>query len=203
MTEAPTERDLAQVRSGDSRALDALVERHLPALRAFVRLSSGPALRAYESSSDLVQSVCREVIRDAAALEWQGDAAFRQWLFQHAERKIRSRVRYLNAEKRDHRRRIHAGTAGDADARLNDCYASICSPSQHAEAREELERLERAFELLTEQEREIILYARVVGLSAAALGERIGQTPHYARTLLSRAVARLATLLDRPRPSSA
>lgn len=42
---------------GDRAALDALVVRFLPELRAFVRLRAGPALREWESTSDIVQSV--------------------------------------------------------------------------------------------------------------------------------------------------
>ncbi|MCA8975247.1 MAG: hypothetical protein KDC98_11025, partial [Planctomycetes bacterium] len=56
-------RDLVDSAShGDPQAVEELLVRHLPRLRAFVRLRSPFALRARESCSDLVQSVCREVI---------------------------------------------------------------------------------------------------------------------------------------------
>ena len=52
-------RDLVDKASrGDAVAVDALLERHLPALHAFVRLhAEGDAIVARESRSDLVQSV--------------------------------------------------------------------------------------------------------------------------------------------------
>ena len=46
---------------GDARAIDSLLEQHLPRLRAFVRLRMGPEFRAKESASDLVQSSCEWV----------------------------------------------------------------------------------------------------------------------------------------------
>jgi DNA-directed RNA polymerase specialized sigma24 family protein len=53
---------------GDQLAIEALLERHLPGLRAFVRLRAGPAVRTRESTTDVVQSACREVL---AHFDWQ------------------------------------------------------------------------------------------------------------------------------------
>ena len=80
--------------SGDGAAMDRLLERHLPALRAFVRLRAGPAVAEHESNSDLVQSVCREVLEGAGAFEYRGEAAFKSWLFTTALRKIVEKDRY-------------------------------------------------------------------------------------------------------------
>lgn len=60
----------------DSRAVDDLLVRHLDALHAFVRLRAGVARRPRESSSDLVQSTCREVLADVGNYRFQGEAAF-------------------------------------------------------------------------------------------------------------------------------
>src|SRR5258705_6880905 len=67
--------------AGDRAALDELVVRHVDGLRAFVRLRVGPELRARESSSDLVQSVCREVLQDARRFQHAGESAFKSWLY--------------------------------------------------------------------------------------------------------------------------
>ena len=61
--------------SRDPVAIDHLLERHLPALRAFVRLRAGPTVARNESSSDVVQSVCREILMGAGRFEYQGEAA--------------------------------------------------------------------------------------------------------------------------------
>ena len=61
---------------GDTPALDSLLARHLPGLRAFIRLRSPKAVRDKESSSDLAQSVCREALERMDAFEYRGEAAF-------------------------------------------------------------------------------------------------------------------------------
>ena len=181
---------------GDSAALDALIERHLPALRAFVRLRSGPVVRAKESCSDLVQSVCREILEDAGAFEYQGEAAFRNWLFTKALRKILDRNKFYRRDKRDiGREAAQAARSAGPGAGVARCYATICSPNREAMVHEEVEALERAFDRLPDNYREVITLARVVGLSHAEIAERLGVTEAYSRSLLSRALARLARLL--------
>lgn len=65
-------------------------------------------------------------------------------------------------------------------------------------AREECEQLESAFERLPGEYREVLLLARIVGLSRAEIGERMGRSEGAARALLFRAQARLASLLAPP-----
>src|SRR5688500_8197806 len=86
---------------GDGAAIDALLVRHLPALHAFLRLRAGPIVRAHESVSDLVQSVCREALQALPEFEYRGEARFRAWLFVKALAKVHDHARRLRAQKRD------------------------------------------------------------------------------------------------------
>ena len=92
---------LARLEAGDRDAVDALLRRNLPGLRTYVRLHSGPLLRAREASGDLVQSVCREVLTHLDRFRYPSEAGFRQWLFVTALRKIRRRYEYWGAQRRD------------------------------------------------------------------------------------------------------
>ena len=186
-----------RLKTGDHAALEELIECHEPALRAFVRLKMGPALRAHESHSDLVQSVCRELLSDLSTFEYRGEAAFRAWMYQAAERKLRDRARYWARDKRDADRAVPLEPGSPSDDGIVACYTAIATPSEFAAANELAERLEAAFDELPERDRHVILLARVVGLSTAEIGAELNENPRYARTLLSRALARLATLLER------
>ena len=185
---------------GDAAAIDALLERHLPALRAFIRLRSSDQIRARESVSDLVQSVCREALQDVGSYQYRGEAAFKQWLFTMALRKVIDRGRYL--ERRQQASAVEVPLASEASAmpsensRLLECYASFCTPSQDAMIREETERIERALLQLPDEYREIIIEARIVGLSYAEIAEQTGRSDEAVRKLLARALARLARLLN-------
>jgi RNA polymerase sigma factor, sigma-70 family len=188
-------------KEGRDQALKELVVRHVPALRGYVRLKMGGALREHESASDVVQSVCREVLGDLSGFEYRGEGAFRHWLFTAAERKLRDRARYWGRAKRDGARTTPLEPGSQAHEVL-DAYASIASPSQDAIATEELARIERAFDALPESYRQVILLSRVVGLDTEEIAREISQSSHYTRTLLSRSLARLASLLHDSAPGS-
>ena len=98
----PEDRALVlRAKSGDAAALEELLERHLPELRRYVRKRISPALLEKESSSDVVQSVCREVLQGVDNFEYQGEVAFRSWLHRTALRKLVHHQRYHEAQKRD------------------------------------------------------------------------------------------------------
>ncbi|MFO0985459.1 MAG: sigma-70 family RNA polymerase sigma factor [Planctomycetota bacterium] len=180
---------------GDAVAVESLLTRFLPGLRAFIRLRTGKLLRARESASDLVQSVCREVIEHLDRFQYRSEAGFKYWLYTEALRKIANRREYHEAAKRDVRKE-HRPDQGAADQDLLASYQTLTTPSQHAIAHEELERIERAFDQLPETEREVILLSRIVGLSADEIAEQQGRSQGAVRTALSRALAKLAEHLD-------
>ncbi|MBL8755027.1 MAG: sigma-70 family RNA polymerase sigma factor, partial [Planctomycetes bacterium] len=76
----------------------------LPALRTFVRLRMGKALRAKEDSCDIVQSVAREVLQHGDRFQHGGEAGFRDWLFTTAHRKVVDRLRHWRTAKRQSHR---------------------------------------------------------------------------------------------------
>lgn len=145
---------------------------------------------------DLVQSVCREALEGMEDFEYRGDAAFRHWLFTAARRKIIDKARYYRRARRDAAREAAPPDSADAgNDELVEQYRSLCTPSRDAAAREQLELIERAFDALPEDYREVITLARIVRLSHAEIAERMGRTPVSTRHLLHRALARLSTAL--------
>jgi len=178
---------------GDRAAIGALLERHLPRLQAFVRLRMGPELRAFESSADLVQSACREVLQHLERYRYRGEDEFRRWLFATALRKVQNRVRYLRAERRAGRRveRPPEASAAGEDA-LAELAQTLATPSRQAMLHEQIERLERPFAALPEHYREVITLARVVGLSHAEIARQMGRSEAATRVLLFRALAALS-----------
>jgi DNA-directed RNA polymerase specialized sigma24 family protein len=86
--------------AGDRAALEELLRRYLPGVRAFVRLRMGQRLRERESGSDLVQSVCTDLLT-AHGLVLENEHGFRNWLYVAAMNKLRNHDRWFNAQKRD------------------------------------------------------------------------------------------------------
>jgi RNA polymerase sigma-70 factor (ECF subfamily) len=182
---------LRRAKAGDGGAMQTLLHRHLPGLRAFIRLRMGPGIRSHEESSDLVQSVCREVLQHADRFEHGGEAGFRHWLYCTATRKIADRNDFHRAACRDVGRETSLGSEDSLSAMV----ATLCTPSRVACAREQLRRLEQAFDQLSETQREVVLGARLLGLSHAELAARTGRSEAAVRTLLCRTLAKLAQIL--------
>lgn len=182
---------------GDARRIDALLAQNLDGLRAFLRVRAGAAVRAQVGHSDLVQSVCREVLEGADTFEFQGEAAFRNWLYTAALRKIVEKSRRMTAAKRDVRRELPVDATGVVDAAVLQGYASATTPSIVAMGNEGAAKLEEAFDELSEEHREIITLSRFVGLSHAEIAAQLGKNEEACRQLLRRALVKLALALQK------
>lgn len=197
MTLQATRALVESVASGDRLAVETLLQQYLPGLRAFIRLRVGAEIRAKESSSDIAQSVCRELFEGVGKFRWEGEAAFRAWLYTAALRKLADRVEHYRAQKRDVAREMSPEMLrANSEASVWDCYQTISTPSGHAIAREQAQRIEKAFESLTEEEREVVTLARVAGLSRAEIGQQIGKSEGAVRVILHRALAQVAEFLQ-------
>lgn len=192
----PTQFLVRNAAEGDRRALESLLERYLPQVRAFVHLRLSPELRVKESGSDIAQSVCRELLQGLDQFRWRGEEAFRGWLFTAALRKVADRAQHYGAAKRELGREQAPHDAAHSAELLNRACVSLSSPSGHAIAREQAERIGLLFETLGEEEREVLTLARVAGLSRAEIGRRIGKSEGAVRVILHRALVKLSDALE-------
>lgn len=184
---------------GDAAAVERLLERFLPELRGFIRLRAGAVIRDREDVADIAQSVCREVLQDLGRFAYTGEAAFKHWLYTTALRVIQNRAKYWARDKRDVKREVRADSLAGGPSAQEDllrCYRSLATPSVRLQSAEEVQRIESAFERLTEDHREVITLARVIGLSHAEIAARMGRSEQATRALLHRALATLALLLE-------
>jgi len=177
---------------GDQDALDRLLQRYLPQLHAFVHARLGAELRARESSLDVVQSVCRELLSARAQFDFQGEDRFRGWLFTAALNKVRERHRRLHADKRDVAREV------DADAATSFAViAHLLTPSQDAIGNETTAALRASLAALSEEHREVITLARLVELPHRIIAEIMSRSEEATRQLLARAMVQLVRELGR------
>ena len=183
----------------DRAALGELLALHLPGLEGYLRLRMGPVMRAKESASDLVQSLCREVLADLSRFEYRGEAAFRHWLYAQAAHKLIDRHRVLTAEKRDPRREVPLDDGGSAA--VLSCYGTLCTPSRMLSAKEAVASIEGAFDALPDDYKEAITLHRMVGLSHAEIAAHMGRSEGAVRNLVYRGLALLAMRLGDGGPS--
>lgn len=189
----------AAAQEGDTAARADLLAAYVPQIHAFIRLRMGRKLRRREESMDLVQTVCADFVKRAEGFELRSEQEFRGWLFQSALNKIREHGRFHDRQRRDpDRERGEADDhhAGADSQNLLEAYATLCTPSMAAAAEEECARIEAAIETLPEHYREVVVWARLVGLPHAETAERTGRTVSAVRNILGRALAQLGGLLE-------
>jgi len=196
---------LDQARAGDSAALSRFLEDQLPGLARYVRKQAGKELLRRESVDDLVQSACREVVAklDEFDAETGGEREFRNWLYWNALRKILERQRFHARYKRDIKRETPLASDGSHAVALADLYKTSATPSQKAIGAEEQRMVEIALDRLPPHYSLVIKLAYFEGLPRAEIADIMGRSSANAvQVLLSRALARLAVLLDAERSRS-
>ena len=162
-----------------------------------MRLHLADAVARRESSADIVQSVCGDVLDDIAGFRSGSEVAFKAWLFRAVSNKLANKSAYHRAARRDVRREraTPINTVVEESALLAG-YRAVSSPTRDAAVTEEIEHFERAFDAMPDDYRAVILHVSIAGLAYRDAATIMGRTEDAVRQLLHRARARLATLLD-------
>lgn len=187
MEERNTSDMVSDAQGGDREALEALFERCYPDVLQAVRFKLGRAIRGRLDSLDLTQSVYADAYRDLG--QFAGKGSFRGWLLRIVENKIRDRVAFHKARKRDMGRDVAIGDEPGV-AHSDD------TPSKILLADEARERLEAAMDELSPEHREVIVHRHYLDLSWREVGERMKRSEAAAKMLFQRAIARLKELYD-------
>lgn len=198
MSEPASATLISRAAAGDRTALGELLVRNLGPLEAYLRLQAGAVLRGKESLSDLVQSVCAQVVGDLDTFEFRGEPQFRHWLCKQALHKLINKREYYGAQKRDVAREVHQAPVGDSENAHDpvlQCYATLCTPSRCASGREQLQRFEAAFDELPDDYREAITLQRLVGLDYPEIAAAMERSEGAVRNLVYRGLARLSARL--------
>lgn len=179
---------------GDVAALDDLLQRDLPWLRAQVRQRIGDEVLARVEVEDVVQNAMVHVLRHGPRFVVADREHYRALLLRIVENTIRKQVRDGRRHKRDVAREqsLPSGSVLALDAQ-------ITRPSAAADRNERRAWVQLALELLGPADREVIMLRQWEGLSFAGLGERCGISEDAARMRFDRAVARLARIVKRLR----
>ncbi len=191
-TEPGTTRLLQDWYRGDREALEEILRRHLPWIRARVRRRLGAALRARLETGDVVQEAVLRLLRDGPRLQIENEPRLLALLARLVENVLRDQADFHQAQRRGGGRRdlpLPATEGGLEPA------SREAPPSEEAGRREMRALVRLGLELLTREDREILHLRNWEGLSFAALGERLGVTPGAADMRYRRAARRLSAVL--------
>ena len=123
-----------------------------------------------------------------------------RWLSKITENTLRDNLDKLHAEKRDIRKEVRLGSYGQTTGgRFVGMAGPIdaTTPSVIMSRKEELDKLEKAIDVLKAEYKEVIMLTRIEGLSYEEIGDRLGKSADAVRMLLCRAMAALTSAFER------
>lgn len=190
---------VGQIQQGDRAALEELCGRYQQRVLAAVRARLGAELRRKVESWDLVQEVMIEAVRRLDGFDFRSEGKFLNYLNHIVENRIRDEADRQHAQRRDARREISldAPRSPSDEKPLDLSGSSSGTPSQLVILGEDLERLERALDLLAVKStdyRELIVAVQYEGQTFVELAAEHGTTPDSIRMRFNRAMAALVKI---------
>jgi len=149
---------------------------------------------------DLVQEALIEAVKDIGDFTYSSKGDFLCWLSKIVENTIRDNVDRIHAAKRDVRRQVSLDKMAERTDRLHaDAGLPVVTttPSVVLSLREELDRLERAMDRLKPQYREVLVLAKIEGLSCKEIAARQNKRPAAVAMSLSRAIVAVTNIFER------
>lgn len=184
---------IERFRGGDEAALRQLFDRHEPLVRRRIDAGIPADLKRKFSVEDVLQETWITAYRRFSDFESRGEGAFGAWIAQIAAFKLKEEIRrFRGTARRGSRREITRGARPDTML----IEGGSPSPSQQAMGRELELRLTAAITSLPEDYREALRLVQTQRLSLADAAERMGRSREAMKKLYSRAVGRLADLLE-------
>lgn len=175
---------IQKVRDGDASARERLVERYWPKLKAWAHRRLPPAARSLADTDDLVQVTFLRALNHVGSFEPRHEGAFLAWLRQILMNAIRDEIR-------------KAGRRGPHRELDEELPAAGPSPLEAALGRDAVERYDRAFARLGAEQQEAVFLRIEMGFTYEQIAEALEKnSANTARMVVSRALARLATIME-------
>lgn len=175
---------------GERSALEALIERHLPWIRNYVRRRLRPDLRVRADTQDVVHEAVIDVLKYGPRFEIEDEDCFRGLLARIVENNLRDERRSIHRACRDVRR--ERSRLSDSVLALDPPRREVTVPPAKASRIEVQEWVRLALELLGPGDREVILLREWDKMSFEDIGRELGITANTARMRFQRAMPRLA-----------
>lgn len=195
MDALPTPELIRRAQAGDMQAMHQLLARHQAQILVFIRLSLGRTLRAKEGSGDILAEVMLAIWQNIQQFKDEGEGAFIRWVRRIMENEIRDKADYWQAKKRRGEEiMLGAGGSNSGSPELQ-LRTLDPTPTEELLRRQHWEHIEQALEMLSEDDREVIIQRDLEGLSFSKIGETMDCTEDTARMRRQRAWKKLLIIL--------
>jgi len=184
---------LERIKKGDREALSLLLDAHRRRLAVLAHYRLGPQLRGLVEIDDILQETMLKAYLQLDQFTYRTPGSFMRWITRIMDHVIADAARYHGRQKRQatqllpFRSESNPGGPEPADSR---------TPSRLLAQDEGLRSLMRELDELPDDYREVILLAKIEGLSTREVAEQMGKSRETVALLLHRAVKRFKKLHD-------
>lgn len=178
-------------KDGDKTALEQLCKVYGERVRRIVRLRMGREIRSKLDSMDLVQDALISALEGLGDFTYKNEGDFLRWLSAIAQNALCDRLDKLHANKRDIHKEIRLKSYGSTTGGGFAGPVNSTTPSSIVSRKEDLDKLEKVIDELKPEYREVIVLAKIDGLSYKEIGERLDKSTDAVGHLLSRAMVAL------------
>jgi len=192
MTPTATFDLIERFRRGDREAFTPLFEKYQRRLAVLIHYKLSPEKRRGEEVDEILQETFLAAFEDLAQFQYRSPGSFLNWLSRIADHVI---VDAARAQDRQKRRGVMTRFRSDTNPHGPEPADSL-SPSRLLAEREDLEALLDKLNALPEQYRQVILLAKIEGLSTQEMAERLVKSREAVALLLHRAIQRFREMQD-------
>jgi RNA polymerase sigma-70 factor (subfamily 1) len=185
---------LGQARQGGRDAASLLFERYRRRLAVLVRYKLGEEWRTKLDIDDLVQETMMRAYRDLDSFTYQSPGSFLHWLSAIADHAIADAVRYQGRARRHATEVLRFRSESNP---MGPEPVDSLTPSRVFAREEGLKMLLRKMDELPEQYREVLLMAKIEGLTTEEISKLLDKPREAVSLLVFRAVRRLRELMER------
>ena len=181
-------------KGGDDSALEQLCRVYGERVRRIIRLRMGKDIRPRLDSMDLVQDALLSALGGLESFTYKNEGDFLRWLARITQNVLRDNLDKLYTEKRDIRKEVqfenYGATTGGGFVGTPGPIEST-TPSVIMSKKEDLDKLEKAIDQLKPDYREVIVFAKIDGLSYKEIADKLGKSIDSVGHQLSRAMVAL------------
>jgi RNA polymerase sigma-70 factor, ECF subfamily len=177
---------LERFRRGDSAAFTLLFEKYRRRLAVLIHYKIGPEKRHAIDVDEILQETFLAAVRQLDRFEYRSPGSLMSWLSRIADHVIVDHARYESRQKR-HAEMLRFRSESNPDGPEP---ADSRTPSRMLAEKQAVEVLLAKLNSLPEDYRQVILLAKIEGLSTQEIAERMGRSREAVAVLLHRSIQR-------------
>lgn len=184
---------IERFRQGDQDAFTSLFEKNRRRLAVLIHYKLSSEMRRHEDIDEIIQEVFLAAFQDLKQFEYRSPGSFIRWLSRIADHVITDAARFRNRQKRHAVEMVRFRSESSPEG-----FEPVDrhTPSRVLAEKEGLDRLLRRLDALPEQYRQVIIWAKMEGLSTQEMAELLGKSRDATSLLLHRAVQRFREIED-------